>query len=1134
MAHGHMTIRCYDRPPFRTGPSLSRRQPFATASSPVASSGDVSPVFEYEYIEDVERLENYRPGGYHPISTGDILRGRYRIVHKLGHVGTASSSSSSREVDILSSISGAKPLSTGDFRGEALIPCVLDSFKVEGPNGAHPCYVTSPCMASLAGAKDGSYTRLFQEDTARALAAQLALALAFMHDQGFVHGDLHLGNVLLRLPQDFESLTDEELYARYGTPELEPIRRFDNRPLPPLFSELFATPDEITHEQVDVVGALPSQWWHKWEARQQWFNDAGEPAKGRVVWGLEDRFEDSVQGPRRREGMPSFGPEEMDAVLAMLRSMLSFRPETASNEIRPGVAPGAYMIELKDGAGHQLDTLIEAVEKLYEAATTRSKLEGLADAGHVYPITKIEMPPIAESNQAENGSDRNTLSRRESGNSASNSTYAPHVLTGVDRLHAEGINGTGVKVAVIDSGNKSVGTHNGDPIDCVSHGHGTSAVGILAAQPEGNRLGLVGVAPGASIGVYKVAGDCDKGDYTTGTLAEAIYKAFEDDAEIISISLGEEDGWNDDLAAIAVSRVVEGGVPCIVAAGNSGWGGAFHGHSPANAPGAISVANMVNDATPSFVPRHTYSISNRSEVEFEFRSGPFGKWTTYSSYRVYLPAVEDRHEACVDIPDDADLADTNTIVLIPADDDCPFPEQLAKVKAAKGQYVLTYGETWQGTDVDLPSGILPQDIGETWVQALRAGGSINVTMDPFHSLRLTPNQDAASVHSSSSWGPNWALNVKPQVGAPGHEVLTTSRGGGYVLRTGTSFAAPYVAGVAALIVQARGSHDPALIESLISSTAQPLGFYDGKQRFAKLAPPAQQGAGLIQAHAAVHSRARLTPPNISFNDSDASPSTLSREVTVVNEGDSEVEFSVSYTPAITVYITEKGSSQPAHFPEGMEAVEGEQGTATLRFSANAVTVAPGRSATVKVSASPPDGLDASRLPLWSGWINFNGSDGSALSIPYQGITGSLRKHHVLEDKGVRVATSYADKYHFWEESVWATRGQEFKMSTTSNGSEGPIIVVTPQFGVSLLDIDIMTGDPEATTFEVIGRPQGLPVRWLPMLEDYVYTWNGKLENGSMVPDGMYFLRIRALRLFGDPSNDRDYDKRRRSVKISWY
>ena len=39
----------------------------------------------YEPIENVERMEYYQPGGYHPVKIGDHFHNRYEIVHKLGH-----------------------------------------------------------------------------------------------------------------------------------------------------------------------------------------------------------------------------------------------------------------------------------------------------------------------------------------------------------------------------------------------------------------------------------------------------------------------------------------------------------------------------------------------------------------------------------------------------------------------------------------------------------------------------------------------------------------------------------------------------------------------------------------------------------------------------------------------------------------------------------------------------------------------------------------------------------------------------------------------------------------------------------------------------------------------------------------
>jgi serine/threonine protein kinase len=65
-----------------------------------------------------------------------------------------------------------------------------------------------------------------------ALAAQLALAVEYVHSQGFVHGDLHCGNILLQLPFDISELSETDLHSKYGGPELVVIRRFDGQPLP--------------------------------------------------------------------------------------------------------------------------------------------------------------------------------------------------------------------------------------------------------------------------------------------------------------------------------------------------------------------------------------------------------------------------------------------------------------------------------------------------------------------------------------------------------------------------------------------------------------------------------------------------------------------------------------------------------------------------------------------------------------------------------------------------------------------------------------------------------------------------------------------------------------------------------------
>ncbi|OJJ78262.1 hypothetical protein ASPBRDRAFT_111894 [Aspergillus brasiliensis CBS 101740] len=208
---------------------------------------------EYMPIEDVERLERYRPGGYHPITIGELLHGRYRIVHKLGFGAYStiwmardqksekyvaikitiadSDLANSQERNVLHRLGNAE-LKAKSHPASAIIPSILDDFTISGPNGVHQCLVTPVGMMSLAEAKDASSSRLFRLPVARAFSAQLVMAVAYLHSQGVVHADLHPGNILILLPKSMDSLSPEQFYEKHGRPHHEPIICLGQQSLP--------------------------------------------------------------------------------------------------------------------------------------------------------------------------------------------------------------------------------------------------------------------------------------------------------------------------------------------------------------------------------------------------------------------------------------------------------------------------------------------------------------------------------------------------------------------------------------------------------------------------------------------------------------------------------------------------------------------------------------------------------------------------------------------------------------------------------------------------------------------------------------------------------------------------------------
>ena len=106
--------------------------------------------------------------------------------------------------------------------------------------------------------------------------------------------------------------------------------------------------------------------------------------------------------------------------------------------------------------------------------------------------------------------------------------------------------------------------HTGNPAD--DHGHGTHVAGIIAAQ-AGNNLGGVGVAHNVQVMAIKAAQY--SGVLATSDIAEGIYYAIEQGADIINMSFGgyARSQVEEDALAVAFGQAV-----LVAAAGNDAQG----------------------------------------------------------------------------------------------------------------------------------------------------------------------------------------------------------------------------------------------------------------------------------------------------------------------------------------------------------------------------------------------------------------------------------------------------------------------------------------------------------------------------------------------------------------------------------
>lgn len=120
-----------------------------------------------------------------------------------------------------------------------------------------------------------------------------------------------------------------------------------------------------------------------------------------------------------------------------------------------------------------------------------------------------------------------------------------------------------------------------------------------------------------------------------------------------------------------------------------------------------------------------------------------------------------------------------------------------------------------------------------------------------------PGERGFYVADFSSRGPTADGRIKPDLWAPGVRLRSPQRTGGYSDISGTSFASPFVAGVAALMIDAKPQITPAAVKSILMATAV---------RWAPGGKNNDFGAGRLQAYQAIARAAAVTqdlqPPDV--------------------------------------------------------------------------------------------------------------------------------------------------------------------------------------------------------------------------------------------------------------------------------
>lgn len=381
------------------------------------------------------------------------------------------------------------------------------------------------------------------------------------------------------------------------------------------------------------------------------------------------------------------------------------------------------------------------------------------------------------------------------------------------------------------------------------------------------------------------------------------------------------------------------------------------------------------------------------------------------------------------------------------------------------------------------------------------------------------NVTGGYLYNTTSWGPSWELDIITTVATPGGDVLClflTSSQGGYKVWSGTSFSAPLLASMVALYMQATGIRDPATIRNALSATAKANLFNDGYQTYDFFAPALQQGAGLAQIYDAIYTTSTLSRHSISFNDTDNFAA--AQNFTLSNGGNESVTYTFGSVGAATAYtFADDSSALPMTFPNDMVT-----SYATIAFDESTVTLAAGESAVIGLTATPPADIDSGRLPVWSGWLTINGTDGAALTMPYMGVSGSMKGNAVIDTTGTWLGTSSDTTY------AAVAAGQAFTLPAAGSNATAdlPMLVVSMRLGSRLVDGYVLSAADDSvvatmTGFPLLNQPRRRLVDDIGV--DLYPTWDGSLDDGSYAPAGSYKFLVKALRVFGDESVEADWD-----------
>ncbi|MGI9658854.1 MAG: S8 family serine peptidase [Gaiellaceae bacterium] len=442
-------------------------------------------------------------------------------------------------------------------------------------------------------------------------------------------------------------------------------------------------------------------------------------------------------------------------------------------------------------------------------------------------------------------------------------------------------------------------------------GIAAGVAGVLPSKLDGRpRLPLSGVAPRAYLGNYRaLTYPTESGVGLNGNSPEilaAIEAAVGDGMDVINLSLGQpEIAPQRDLVAKALDNAAAAGVIVVVAAGNDFIEqGAGSISSPGTARDAITVG--ATNASRAYGVQASLLTAPSGVAVGTVRLTPIagsGVATLgAASFQPLTPESTGPDLTLCTAPAE-ELPTSASSVATATAGGCTLRAK-AKNAAAYGASAVLVADGNSATyrsrvkTAAVPVFVATQADVNAVVALARTASSPRLTLSSEPAVIAT--SDIPRIAPFSAQGPTpLSTRLKPDVVAPGVSIYSAFpvRDGSFGLFSGTSMAAPHVAGGAALLKELHADWTPAQIKSALVVTGRAVRATSGSAN----AVPSRAGGGLVDLDEAASPLIHAAPSGISFELVRAPAKTIARrqEVELFDAGGGSAPWSVSNVKART-------------------------------------------------------------------------------------------------------------------------------------------------------------------------------------------------------------------------------------------